>query len=138
MPQFLEHKEIAKSELKRRGTNISSDVEITPHSIDNASLRVRKIWHNTKKKNEGIYTWLSRVANEAVKEATDKPERIEYLGIKFVFKWGNKYPNITKSWENQQQIKITAPSSQKLDNNDTVDQGSWEDIERSIIIEKLK
>ena len=43
-----------------------------------------------------------------------------------------------KSWENNRELKEAEPSSQQADNRDTVDQGSWEDIERSMIIEKLK
>lgn len=42
------------------------------------------------------------------------------------------------SWENQRQLKDTEPSTRQLDNNDTVDQGRWEDIERSMVVEKLK
>lgn len=92
-PEFIEHKKIAKAELDRRGTVISSEVELSPHAIDKASLRVRKIWHETAlSADEGLYTWLSRVATEASKTVEGKPERVEYLGITFVFKWGNIYP----------------------------------------------
>ena len=85
------NKEIALAEIERRGTKLRSDVEITPHAIDKASLRVRKIWHETSLPDEGIYTWLSRVASEAIKEKGNN-EKIKYLGIKFVFKLGNNYP----------------------------------------------
>ena len=89
--QFDYDKKIAKSELNRRGTNLQHDVEITPHAVDKASLRVRKIWHQTCNENEGIYTWLSRIAGQAITEK-GKNEIIRYLGIKFIFKIGNNYP----------------------------------------------
>jgi hypothetical protein len=89
--QFDYDKKIAKSELNRRGTNLQHDVEITPHAVDKASLRVRKIWHQTCNENEGIYTWLSRIAGQAIAEK-GKNEIIRYLGIKFIFKIGNNYP----------------------------------------------
>jgi PAS domain S-box-containing protein len=43
-----------------------------------------------------------------------------------------------KSWENQESVVDAEPPSRQSDINQTVDQGSWEDIERSLIIEKLK
>lgn len=93
MPEFSEHKKIAQAELDRRGTKITHEVELSPHAIDRASLRVRKIWHETAlNDDEGLYSWLSRVANEACKSVKGKPERITYLGIVFIFKQGNIFP----------------------------------------------
>ena len=93
IPGMEKNKEIAKAELERRGETIQSNLEISKHAIDKASLRCRKIWHQTAlNKDEGLYSWLKRVADEAIKTRDDKPERIKYLGIKFVFKWGNEFP----------------------------------------------
>jgi uncharacterized protein (DUF3820 family) len=93
MPQFAQHKLIAKSEIERRGETIKSDVEITPHAIDKASIRHRKIWHETAlNQEEGLYSWLKRVADEALRCGKKGQGKIKYLGIKFVFKWGNNYP----------------------------------------------
>lgn len=89
--EFDYYKKIAESELKRRGTDIKHGVEITPHSVDKASLRCRKIWHQTRNKDEGIYSWLSRVSGEAI-DNNGLKEKIEYIGIKFIFKIGNNYP----------------------------------------------
>jgi hypothetical protein len=88
---FEQHKKIAKAELERRGTDLKHDVEITPHSVDKASLRCRKIWHETCKENEGIYSWLCRIASLAITEKGQNSV-IKYSGIKFVFKLGNNYP----------------------------------------------
>lgn len=92
LPQFAGNKDIARAELERRGTTISHEVEISPHAVDKASLRVRKIWHETSKEGEGLYSWLSRVATEALKTVEGKPDKIKYLGIKFIFKQGNEFP----------------------------------------------
>jgi PAS domain S-box-containing protein len=43
-----------------------------------------------------------------------------------------------KSWDNRQQLEEKEPSPQQVDRNNTADQGSWEDIERAMVIEKLK
>lgn len=92
LPEFADHKKYAQSELDRRGTKIESGVEITPHAIDTASLRIRKIWHEDRSENEGLYTWLTRVANEAIESVSGKPEKIKYKGIHFIFKQGNIFP----------------------------------------------
>jgi len=82
----------AKAEIERRGHKMP-DIELSGHAIDNASLRVRKIWHETKKKNEGLYTWLMRVTLEAI-EKGEKLEsgKIKYLGMKFVIIQGDEFP----------------------------------------------
>lgn len=86
------NKEIARAELDRRGTVVASEVEISPHAVDTASLRVRKIWHETSRKGEGLYSWLVRAAQEAIDSIDGKPERIKHLGISFVFKQGEVFP----------------------------------------------
>jgi len=91
------NKVIAQAELDRRGTVIDSEVEISSHAVDRASLKFRHIWHQTALKNEGIYTWLSRISNEVIKNTSTpfvqgRPDRGTYLGITFIFKWGKYYP----------------------------------------------
>lgn len=103
IPGMEQNKEIAKAELDRRGTVVKNTVEVTPHAIDRASLRLRKVWHGTSKEGEGIYTWLSRVADEAIREVGSNSV-IKFKGIKFVFKLGNNYPILktvmpTKNYE---------------------------------------
>jgi hypothetical protein len=93
IPGMEKNKDIAKAELERRGTKIGKGiVEISSHAIDSASLRVRKTWHETSNKGEGLYTWLLRIAQEAVESTNEQPEKLIYKGIKFVFKWGNEFP----------------------------------------------
>lgn len=84
---------LAKAEHERRGNTYPS-VELSGHAIDNASIRCREIWHQTKTDvEEGIYSWLMRVTLEAI----EKGERLEsgkikYMGMKFVVEQGEEYP----------------------------------------------
>ena len=66
----------AEKELLRRGTDLGNmEVNLSPHSIDRASLNLRKKWHETAKdENEGLYTWLMRVASEAWESLKEKNE----------------------------------------------------------------
>ena len=93
--------ETAESELKRRGTTLSHEIEISGHAIDRASLSCRKTWHETGNKGEGIYSWLHRVANEAIKtvdkSAIKKDYRLKvknYNRMIFIFKFGKVYPTL--------------------------------------------
>lgn len=82
--------EIAKSELDRRGT-IVPDIEISGHAINRASLSCRKIWHETKEKDEGLYTWLIRMSKNALEEGNKKNDKYIYKNMKFVFEINGKY-----------------------------------------------
>lgn len=88
------NKVYAQAELDRRGTHVNREVEITPHAVDRASIKLLHQWRLTRLKDgnnkEGIYTWLSRMANEAGKDT--KNEVVYYSNIKFVFRLGNLYP----------------------------------------------
>ena len=88
-----EHQEsyqIAKGELDRRGHIDTTELEISPHALDNASLRLRKLWYEETDKKVGLYSWLFTRALEAYcgEEETVKN------GIKFVFALGNMYPTL--------------------------------------------
>lgn len=85
--------DVAQSEFDRRGDTMPK-VELSGHAIDNASIRVRKIWHNTKLNNdEGIYSWLQRVTLEAIEKGEKLDNgKIKYLGMKFVIQEGEEFP----------------------------------------------
>lgn len=84
--------EIAKAEFERRGDTMPK-VELTGHAIDNASIRVRKIWHETKHKDEGIYSWLQRITLEALESGRRLDSgKIKYLGMKLVIEEGEEFP----------------------------------------------
>jgi len=86
--------DLAKAEMERRGDTMPT-IELSGHALDNASLRVRKIWHETKVNNdEGLYTWLMRVTNEAIERGEKDGDKILYLGMKFVVVQGEEFPTL--------------------------------------------
>ena len=84
----------AMEEIARRGTNQDINVELSGHAIDRASLRLRKIWHETRNDDEGIYSWLLKITNEALEANRNKEERFIHKGVKFIFSFGNYYPTL--------------------------------------------
>lgn len=84
--------EIAKAELDRRGDTMPK-VELSPHAIDNASLRVRKIWYETSEEDEGLWSWLQRMVLEAIESGEPMDGgAIRYNGMKLVIAEGVEYP----------------------------------------------
>lgn len=84
--------DIAKAELDRRGT-VLPELDISGHAIDRASLRCRKIWHETRGRDEGLHAWLCRVASEALGEQDpDDDGRVFYLNMKLVFETDGQWP----------------------------------------------
>lgn len=84
--------DISKAEFERRGDTMP-EVELSGHAIDNASLRVRKIWHEDRNDDEGLYTWLQRTTLEAIRGG-EKLEsgKIKYKKMKFVIEHGEEFP----------------------------------------------
>jgi len=85
--------ELAKSEFARRGDTMPK-VELSGHAIDNASLRVRKIWHETRDDDEGLYSWLQRMTLEAIEkgEINKRTGKTHYCGMQFAIEQGEEYP----------------------------------------------
>jgi hypothetical protein len=98
------HAGIAQAELDRRGYTPPSDLQISDHAIDRASLRCRHIWHQTaKNEDEGIVSWLKRMTNEAIEKGKvlyqEEGERgltkaFWYRGLKLVVIFGGIYPTL--------------------------------------------
>jgi Putative quorum-sensing-regulated virulence factor len=84
---------LAKAEFERRGDTLPK-VEVSGHAIDNASLRVRKIWRRTAlNKEEGLYSWLMRITLEAREKGELLEDgQISYLGMKLVIEPGAEFP----------------------------------------------
>jgi hypothetical protein len=84
--------DIARSELKRRGT-VTPTIEVSGHAIDRASLSCRKIWHETRGPDEGLHAWLCRMAQAAL-DAKDetKSGKFHHCGMLFAFEFGECYP----------------------------------------------
>jgi hypothetical protein len=86
--------EYAKAEFERRGDTMPK-VELSGHAIDNASLRVRKIWHETRGDDEGLYSWLMRMTLEAIEHGEKLDSgKIKYKGMKFVIVEGEEFPSL--------------------------------------------
>lgn len=86
--------EVAKAEFERRGDTMPK-VELSGHAIDNASLRVRKTWHETRDDDEGLYSWLQRITLEALEHGERlKSGKIRYLGMKLVIAEGEEFPTL--------------------------------------------
>lgn len=90
----IPQKEFIEAELERRGSTIP-EIDVSGHAIDRASLigEIRKIWKKTSTTNEGLHTWLCRVALESrtqgVYEKVGNGDAIAYyLDLKFVFAEG--------------------------------------------------
>lgn len=92
--------QLAQRELDRRGIR-PVDVEISGHAIDTASLRIRRIWHQNRRKGEGLHSWLQRTLGEGLELARERggPRGIQlddgairYLGIRWVVDLEGAWP----------------------------------------------
>jgi hypothetical protein len=99
----LDKKELALSELKRRGT-IWPEVKLSIHAIDRASLKLKHYWQldNDDKKADGynevgLYSWLHNLALEAITHGQPDSEDKEiryYQRFKLVFYFGEYFPEL--------------------------------------------
>lgn len=92
-------KNIAISEMERRGTSMDDmkNLEISGHAIDRASIFCAKIWKQTRKREEGIHAWLFRMATLALTDGKTSGADADvrhYIGIKWVFSFGEIYPTL--------------------------------------------
>lgn len=82
----------AAAELARRGT-ITPTLDVSSgHAIDRASIFARRVWKQTRTKDEGLYSWLCRVAAEALQKPEDDQGRHRHLGFNFVFEKDGVWP----------------------------------------------
>ena len=82
--------DIAEAELNRRGTTLPT-LEISHHAIDRASVHLLDKWRKWRQKDEGLYSWLHRVANQAWQK-DQSADRVEFGGIVFVFERDGAWP----------------------------------------------
>ncbi len=88
------YREVAVAELERRNIPlVNCEIEITGHAIDSASLRLRRTWHETRKKNEGLHAWLQRICSEALADGDpDSEGRYNWQGMTLIFEAGEIVP----------------------------------------------
>lgn len=82
---------IAKAELKRRGSTLPS-MEISGHAIDRASQLMIGKWMETRTHDEGLHSWIVRMATAARVDGKHKGDKFIYAGIKFCFEEGSEWP----------------------------------------------
>ena len=82
---------LAAAELRRRGSTIPT-IELSAHAIDRASLRVRKIWHETRGEDEGLHSWLCRMVTEAIAAGPAVDGAYFHQGMKLVVEQGAEFP----------------------------------------------
>lgn len=98
-------KSLAILEMKRRGVNeVPTTIEISAHAIDRASLQLLQEWQDTREKDEGLHSWVARMAKEGYDylgiESMSEQQDIygnqnietQHKGIRMVFVIGEYYP----------------------------------------------
>lgn len=76
----------AAKELKRRGSEEVPELDISKHAVDRASLRLLNDWQQTRRWDEGLYSWLLRKGLEALEKGEKEDTGIYvYEGVQWVF-----------------------------------------------------
>jgi len=84
---------IAKAEFERRGDTMPK-IELSRHAIDNASIRVWKIFRSQSRKGEGICSWLERETLDAIENGIRHGDKIHHKGMRFVIAEGEEFPTL--------------------------------------------
>lgn len=101
-PTISVAKQLAAEELARRGTDVDIGIEITAHALDRCSLRCLDLYLRKRKRDEGLHTWMARMAKRALESAgLDQPARIAYHGVIWVFDYGECYPTVKTVFRNE-------------------------------------
>ncbi len=86
--------EAALAELERRGAHVPA-LEVTGHAIDRASTRCLKQWKRSRKPDEGLHAWLSRITLEAIQKHGRSRGVLRHEGMKLVLVEDGAYPVLT-------------------------------------------
>ena len=84
----------AESELKRRGTTFPN-LDISGHAINRASLCCKWEYRETRNENEGLHSWLVRMAEAALERGIPRPgHEGQYAlhGMSFRFTTEHEWP----------------------------------------------
>lgn len=91
----------AKAEIKRRGTVLPT-MEITGHAIDRASTMFINKWRISRYPDEGLHSWLHRIAETALKaNQRDSEGRVIFEDMLFAFADENQWPVLKTVMKNQ-------------------------------------
>jgi len=98
--------DFAEAELKRRG-KVAPEIEISSHAIDQCSKHCMDLWKQTRLPHEGIHTWATRMAKEALMQGQqDSSGRYLHNRLKFVVETSTLWPvvrTIIKGNRNEEQ-----------------------------------
>lgn len=87
--------------MRRRGMTVYG-LEVTAHAVDRASLRLPKHFLDTRKREEGLHSWLGRMAEEALATAPRQGVkvniRVQHHGIVWVFDLRYEIPVLMSVW----------------------------------------
>lgn len=107
-------KEIAYAELKRRGTVLDIDIDVSGHSMDRASIHCLNEWRKSKERNEGLYSWLARMAKEAIRNGKRiTPTKIQYMDMIFCFTYGYLNPVLKTVYMSSSYSKLQGAGNEK-------------------------
>lgn len=81
----------AAEEIERRKPSIAT-IEVSQQAVDRASTSCLQVWQRTRGGREGIYTWLTRMAQGALAKGVEKEGKIAYGGVLFVFDRDGPWP----------------------------------------------
>lgn len=83
---------LAEQEIKRRGTVLPT-MEITGHAIDRVSSLFLNKWRVTRQTDEGMHSWLHRVAESALRNnQRDNKGRVVFEDMVFGFAEEHRWP----------------------------------------------
>ena len=81
----------AKAELERRGTTTPT-LDLSGHAIDRASMNCLDQWRRCRNKDEGIYSWLVRMAQEALEAKDMHKGKFVHQGMMFAIERDGEWP----------------------------------------------
>ncbi len=89
----VDHQEAdyAKAELERRGTTTPT-LDVSNHAIDRVSLHSLKTWERTRNEDEGLASWLHRMAQEALEHNDTQNGKFIHQGMALVFEMDGEWP----------------------------------------------
>lgn len=82
----------AKAEMERRGERLP-DICVSMHAVDRFSVKHFALYGIYKKRGEGIYTFLERIADKLVK-ANPGQKRYRWNGCTFVVEHDGAIPTV--------------------------------------------
>jgi len=93
LPENHSGRAIAQAELDRRGSKLPT-LDLSGHAIDRISQHSLDLWSADRRGEEGLHSWIVRIAEEALQARPDSKGRHRHprLHLAFCFEPGNEFP----------------------------------------------